>query len=125
MEECFQSMGIVRQALDALKKIPSKSPADFKGSTIYAVEGKATTYLEAPRGRLQHNVVGNNTPIPQKVQITTPTMLNIQTLPHILKGYSIADIPPIVMSLDPCFGCCDRLIVIDEKSGRVINDRSI
>jgi len=34
-----------------------------------------------------------------------------------LKGYTVADAPLIVASIDPCYSCTERVIIVNVKSG--------
>jgi membrane-bound hydrogenase subunit alpha len=50
------------------------------------------------------------------VRIRTPSFVNlVYCLPPMLIGQQLADLPLIVSSADPCFSCCDRVTIIDEK----------
>ncbi|MBU0898405.1 MAG: hypothetical protein KJ613_01175, partial [Nanoarchaeota archaeon] len=70
----------------------------------------------------------NGTDIPARMRIRTPSFINlVEGLPLVLKGAQLADLPVIVASFDPCFSCCDRVAVVDEKSGnkQVFNETEL
>jgi Ni,Fe-hydrogenase III large subunit len=64
------------------------------------------------RGELIHYLVWDEAKV-KRDRIRTPTYANIFGLKRMLPGYSIADAPVIIYSIDPCFGCMDRLAVVD------------
>ncbi|MBD3192509.1 MAG: NADH dehydrogenase subunit [Candidatus Heimdallarchaeota archaeon] len=89
------------------KKAPSRIP-----------EAKVLSRTEAPRGELIHYIWSDGNKTPYRVKIRTPTLLNIQTIPEMLKGDYIADTPITFASIDPCFSCEDRSITIINKDRR-------
>jgi Ni,Fe-hydrogenase III large subunit len=40
-------------------------------------------------------------------------MANILTATEMLKGHTLADVPVVLTGMDPCFGCMDRISVVD------------
>jgi len=82
---------------------------------------EAVGKVEASRGELFYYVKSGeeNPHIPNTVRIRTPSYRNNAGLPFMLKGYTVADIPTIVTSIDPCYSCTDRAIILkDEKTGK-------
>ena len=77
--------------------------------------GKALSTFEAPRGEVLHYVVSNGTDKPERHKARAPTLGNIPGVIEILKGGRIADIPISLASIDPCFSCTDRVILVDDK----------
>ena len=80
-------------------------------------EGEAVARVEQPRGELFYYVKGSGTNRLERVKIRTPTLANIPSLLAMLPGYEVADIPVIVLSIDPCIACTERIINI-RKDGR-------
>jgi Ni,Fe-hydrogenase III large subunit len=113
IKEMYESIHIIRQLVDempkgktATKKIVTNIP---KGMTQSAVE--------APRGEDMHILVSGETR-PAYYHIRTPTYLAFTPIKKMLLDHDIADIPVVITSLDPCFGCMDRMTVIDENGKR-------
>jgi Ni,Fe-hydrogenase III large subunit len=82
--------------------------------------GEAYTRVEAQRGELTYYVMsdgkGQN---PYRVKIRTPSFNNIINSAFMYIGHSLADVPVILASLDPCISCMERVTVIDlEKNTR-------
>jgi len=82
-------------------------------------EGKVIQVIEAPRGEDMHFIVSDGTDKPNRVRIRPPTYANLASLPVLSQGANIADIPPIIASLDPCFSCTDRMLFVNSK-GEVV-----
>jgi NADH-quinone oxidoreductase subunit D len=102
--ENFESIKIIRQALDLLPK-----GAINLGYRIPKI--KAGEYMvrhEAPRGQLSYKLVTNGTEYTKRVSIHVPTFKNAPTVPVMLRGNSVADAGLIIASIDPCFSCMDR-----------------
>ncbi len=100
--ELFTSMNIIRQAIT---KIPD-GPIDVK--VTGTPDGEYFTRSEQPRGELVHYVKGNGTKFLVRSRIRTPTLTNIPPLIRMLQGCELADVPVIVLSIDPCISCTER-----------------
>ncbi|OPY37488.1 MAG: Membrane-bound hydrogenase subunit alpha [Methanoregula sp. PtaU1.Bin051] len=101
-KELFTSTDLIRQAA---KKIPD-GPIDVK--VTGAPNGEFFMRAEQPRGELVHYVKGNGTKFLARSRIRTPTLTNIPPLVKILQGCELADVPVIVLSIDPCISCTER-----------------
>jgi len=101
-KELFTSTDIIRQAI---KKIPD-GPIDVK--VTGAPEGEYFSRAEQPRGELVHYIKGNGTKFLVRSRIRTPTLTNIPPLIKMLQGCELADVPVIVLSIDPCISCTER-----------------
>jgi len=113
LDEVGESIDIITWAVDNIPsgpyriRVPRRMP-----------EGEALSRIEAPRGELIHYVRGNGTAYPERVKIRSPTLANIISFREMIRGCYVADIPAVLVSLDPCFSCTDRMAFVDEKSGR-------
>jgi len=47
------------------------------------------------------------------VKVRSSTVANILTATEMLKGHTLADVPIVLTGMDPCFGCMDRISVLD------------
>ena len=54
------------------------------------------------------DVTGNGSKYLDRVRIRTPTFANIPPLLHMVKGIQLADVPVVVLSIDPCISCTER-----------------
>jgi len=89
--------------------------AEFKGRVQ---EGEATGRVEANRGELLYYVLSKGGEKPERVRIRTPTYANIPTVKPMLVGGTIAEVPIVLASIDPCFSCTDRITVVDRSTGK-------
>lgn len=102
--ECYESIKIIRQALENLPD----TPINLGNKLIKIQDGQAMCRHEAPRGALSHMVVGNGSFNNHRVSIHVPSYKNTPTIPHMLRGNTVADAGLIIASIDPCFSCLDR-----------------
>ena len=73
--------------------------------------------VEAPRGEAIHYVLTGGDNRPDRWRVRAPTSNNLQALPSMIKGETIADVPIILGSMDPCFSCTERVEVVNMRSG--------
>ncbi len=102
--ECYESIEIIRQALEMLPE----GPINLGNKLPKIKEGQAVCRHEAPRGQLSHMVVGDGGFNNHRVSIHVPSYKNTPTVPHMLRGNTVADAGLIIASIDPCFSCLDR-----------------
>jgi len=119
VEEIFESISIIRQLLD---RMPG---GDIKVEEYEIPLGRvATASAEAPRGEDIHFLItGRGRPYRWKVR--APTYQNIPALRAMLRDQQLADAPITIASIDPCFSCTDRLVVVEVSGGRVQRVRRI
>jgi len=58
---------------------------------------------------------------PWRLKVRSPTVVNIPSLTKMLPEYTLADAIIIIGSIDPCFSCTDRIMVIN-KNNEIIAD---
>lgn len=102
INEIYTAIDLIRQAVD---KIP-------EGNIIVPVRGNPKTeYLirmEQPRGEAIYYTKGNGTPYLERFRLRTPTFANIPAMAEIMKGCEVADVPMIILTIDPCISCTER-----------------
>lgn len=111
LREVLESIRIIRHALDAMPGGPLRT--EFKGRVQ---KGEATGRAEANRGELLYYILSKGGDKPDRVRIRTPTYANIPTLKPMLVGGTIAEVPIVLASIDPCFACTDRVTVVDRNT---------
>ena len=102
--ECYESIKIIRQALENLPA----TPINLGNKLIKIQPGQAVCRHEAPRGQLSHMVVGDGSFNNHRVSIHVPSYKNTPTVPFMLRSNTVADAGLIIASIDPCFSCLDR-----------------
>lgn len=113
-DEVFESMRLIRKAcemIDPNEEIPKKK-------NLFAKDGSGFGRVEAPRGENFHFVTIKNNKI-ARLKLRTPTLANVLSYSRILENESITDVPVIVMSLDPCISCMERVVVIKNKKEEI------
>ena len=130
INEVRESMRIVRQVLDRMpagdyrvqdKKVtpPPRARIDesmealihhFKLFTegFKVPAGEVYVAIESPRGELGCYLVSDGSAKPSRLHIRAPSFVNLQTLPHLMRGGMIADAVAIISSVDPIMGEVDR-----------------
>jgi ech hydrogenase subunit E len=101
-EEIYQSIDLIRQAL---AKIP-------EGEIAVKVTGNPTGEVimrtEQPRGEVIYHVKANGSKNLQRFRVRTPTFANLPAVLKLLQGCDLADVPVVVLTIDPCISCTER-----------------
>jgi NADH-quinone oxidoreductase subunit D len=130
LNEIRESMKIVRQVLDHMptgdyriqdKKVtpPPRARIDesmealihhFKIFTegFKVPEGEVYVAIESPRGEIGCYIASDGGPKPYRIHMRAPSFVNIQCLPHMMRGGLVADAVAVISSVDPVLGEVDR-----------------
>ncbi|NDV01473.1 NADH-quinone oxidoreductase subunit D [Pseudoroseicyclus tamaricis] len=131
MAEMTESVKIMRQAIDKLRREPGDvlargklTPprrAEMKTSMealihhfklytegFHVPEGEVYASVEAPKGEFGVYLVADGTNKPYRAKLRAPGFLHLQAMDHILKGHQLADVSAVLGSLDIVFGEVDR-----------------
>ena len=100
--EIFQSIELIKQAVSRIPDGPFDTPV--KGFP----NGEYMTRIEQPRGEACYYVKGDGKKFLTRMRIRTPTFANIPALTKILQGCDMADVPIMVVTIDPCISCTER-----------------
>ncbi len=126
LAEIRESMRIVEQILDRMppgdyriqdKKItpPPRARIDesmealihhFKIFTegFKVPEGEVYVAVESPRGEIGCYIASDGSARPYRMHMRDPSFVNIQCLPHMMRGGLIADAVAVISSVDPVLG---------------------
>ncbi len=102
LDEVYQSIRLIRQCI---AQIPD-GPVDQK--VTGNPDGEYFARLEQPRGEVIYYARGNGTKFLDRMRVRTPTFANLPALIHTLKDCSLADVPMLVLTIDPCISCTER-----------------
>lgn len=102
VREVYQSFDLMRQLIDGTPPGPIDVPV--KGNP----SGEYMSRLEQPRGEVGYYIKGAGKRNLERFRVRTPTFANIPALIHMLKGCEFADVPVIVLTIDPCISCAER-----------------
>jgi membrane-bound hydrogenase subunit alpha len=119
--EVKQAIEIIEQCLEKMPPGPilAQPKTAVLLKTLTQAEGEGIGRAEAPRGEVFHYVrmeAGQDTLATWKVR--APTYVNLMSVPTILNGMQIADVPITFASLDPCMSCTNRIVVTDRAGVR-------
>ncbi len=131
IEEMYESSKILRQCIEKLPQGPidANIPKQVlpKKEKVYSKmeelihdfmlvnfgnqpEAGAETYfaIESSKGELGFYIISNGSGYPFRLKIRSPSFINIQALPIMMKGRLISDIVTIIGSADPVMGEADK-----------------
>jgi len=130
LEEVRESMRLVHQILEHMpagdfriqdKKVtpPPRARIDesmealihhFKLFTegFKVPEGEVYVGIESPRGEVGCYIASDGSSTPYRMHVRGPSFVNLQCLPHMMRGGLVADAVAIISSVDPVLGDVDR-----------------
>lgn len=108
IKELFESYRLVREILDHL---PEGDLAVRVRRRIPA--GEVISRVEAPRGELMYYIQSDGSDMPARVKARTPSLCNWATISDVAVGHKLADMPMLLVGIDPCFSCNDRLVQVN------------
>jgi len=115
--ELFESIKIVRQALDELPAGPSYETPKMKFDTPLT-----GMYIEAPRGELYHRHRIDAQGLARNYKVNTPTPPNLACMEKACIGDQLTDALLTIVSCDPCLSCSNRAIVVDASGKEKLID---
>ena len=77
--------------------------------------GEVISRVEAPRGELFYFIRSTGGESPDRIKVRTPTLCNMGSVIKQAVGHNLADVPMILVGIDPCFSCNDRAVSIRES----------
>jgi NADH-quinone oxidoreductase subunit D len=81
--------------------VGTEGPRTPRGKEIYFS-------IEAPKGELGFYLVGSGTNVAHRCHFRSPSFVNLQSLPVMVRGQMVADVIATIASLDPVLGEVDR-----------------
>lgn len=129
-DETRESVKIIRQILDKMpageviannpkRVLPKKAEVYSKMEELihdfmivnFGINppvGDVYSAVENPKGELGFYLVSNGEGRPWKCKIRSPSMVNLQALPMLVKGHMVSDVVAIIGSIDPVMGEADK-----------------
>jgi NADH-quinone oxidoreductase subunit D len=71
-------------------------------------QGEVYVAVESPRGELGCYLVSDGSAKPYRMHIRGPSFVNLQALPHMIRGGLVADAVAVISTIDPIMGEVDR-----------------
>ena len=102
IKELFQSFDLIREASGKIPQGDISVPV--KGNP----DGEYFVRIEQPRGEAIYYVKGSGKKFVDRFRLRTPTTSNIPPMVEMLKGCQLADVPILILTIDPCVSCTER-----------------
>lgn len=102
IREIYQSISLIRRAVQKIPEGPIAVPV--KGNP----NGEHFMRIEQPRGEAVYYVKGSGSKFIDRFRLRTPTTSNIPPMLDMLKGCQLADVPLLILTIDPCISCTER-----------------
>ena len=119
VDEIPESARIIRECLKRMKSGELKIRWGGKPK-----EGEQVHLVEAPRGENLHYIISKGERNPYRVKIRPPSFANLQCAGKILEDANVSDIPPAIISLDPCLSCTERTAYMKGRGIAYVEYRS-
>jgi ech hydrogenase subunit E len=106
---CKVRIGELFQSIELIEKVAATIPAgEVAVKVTGAPEGEAVVRIEQPRGEAFYISKGDGTKFLKRMRVRTPTNQNIPGMLKCLEGCDLADVPLIILTIDPCISCTER-----------------
>lgn len=108
LDELFDCYRIIRLIINTLPEGPltaKRMPRKLK-------TGEVLSRVEAPRGELFYYIRSTGGEVPDRIKVRTPTLCNMGSVLIQTVGHNLADVPMILVGIDPCFSCNDRAVTV-------------
>jgi ech hydrogenase subunit E len=102
IREVFQSIDLIDKAVSMIPDGEIAVPV--KGNP----DGEFIVRMEQPRGEAYYYAKGAGSKFLERMRVRTPTNQNIPSLVKMLQGCELADVPVLVLTIDPCISCTER-----------------
>jgi ech hydrogenase subunit E len=103
IREIGQSFSILEKVAAGIPSGPVSVPV--KGAPPV---GEFMVRLEQPRGEVVYYVKSSGAKSLERFRARTPTFANIPAMVEAMRGQSLADVPTITLTIDPCISCTER-----------------
>jgi ech hydrogenase subunit E len=98
----FQSLDLIRQALARIPQV------EIAVKVAGNPNGEVMERTEQPRGEVAYYIKANGAKNLQRFRVRTPTFANLPAMLKLLQGCELADVPVLVLTIDPCISCTER-----------------
>ncbi|MDD5477785.1 MAG: nickel-dependent hydrogenase large subunit [Candidatus Omnitrophica bacterium] len=102
IREIFQSIDMIKQAVGKIQ------PGDIEVKVTGTPNGEFFARTEQPRGEVIYYAKADGSRLLQRLRVRTPTFANVPAMVKLLPGCQLADVPILVLTIDPCISCTER-----------------
>lgn len=113
LDELLDSYRVIREIINNMPE----SELTVKRMPRKLKPGEAISRVEAPRGELFYFIRSNGGESPDRIKVRTPTLCNMGSVISQAVGHNLADVPMILVGIDPCFSCNDRAVTVKGLKG--------
>lgn len=110
LDELLESYRVIRAILGAMPE----GELTVKRMQRKMKPGEVISRVEAPRGELFYFIRSTGGESPDRIKVRTPTLCNMGSVITQAVGHHLADVPMILVGIDPCFSCNDRAVTLRE-----------
>lgn len=103
LKEVYECVRLIKTAI---AKLPQGG--DYCIPVKTNPNGEVVSRVEQPRGEVVYYIKGNGTKNLDRLRVRTPTFANIPTLLVMLPGSQLANVPVLLLTIDPCISCTER-----------------
>lgn len=108
VRELLESYRVIREILNNLPE----GDLEVRRMPRRLKPGEVVSRVEAPRGELFYFIKSNGSDQPDRIKVRTPTLCNMASVLATTVGSQLADVPMIMVGIDPCFSCNDRAVLL-------------
>lgn len=105
IREVFQAIDLIAKAVENIPEGDIEVPV--KGNVPV---GDYVARLEQPRGEAYYYAKGADSKFLERIRVRTPTNQNIPAMVKTLQGCDLADVPMLILTIDPCISCTERQV---------------
>lgn len=102
VRELFQSIDIIKQCVAKIEEGPLE--VKIAGTP----NGEFFARTEQPRGEVIYYAKADGTKFLKRLRVRTPTFANLASMLKVLQGCELADVPVLILTIDPCISCAER-----------------
>ncbi len=106
---CAVRCAELTQSIDLIRQACAKMPqGEISVKVSGNPQGEAIVRTEQPRGEVIYHLKANGSKHLVRFRVRTPTFANLPAMLQLLPGCELADVPVIVLTIDPCISCTER-----------------
>lgn len=102
IREIFQSIDMIKQAVGKIE------PGAIEVKVTGTPNGEFFARTEQPRGEVIYYAKADGSRFLRRLRVRTPTFANVPAMVKLLPGCQLADVPILVLTIDPCISCTER-----------------
>jgi ech hydrogenase subunit E len=99
----------IDESLRLVADVAARIPAGPVAVPVKGIpNGEGWARVEQPRGEALYFVKANGKRNLERFRVRTPTFANVPAMVAAMGGAELADVPTIILTIDPCISCTER-----------------